>query len=276
MKILFTSKKIYFRHDIFKLNKIMYGTDRLTWIRLARLSFVIGTTLFLHSCIKDELTQPVKISLSAVISDIYKSDDTLSFESGEIVLNEIRFDGKREAGGDYSFYTEPGKKFGPLLFYPKSGIQSTIASFDIPQGIYTMMRWRFELSGGLKRAYDDDGEVDPEAETPGLILNGSYISREGKTLNIRIEIDSFELFECLSFTETGSNQIDIISGDTYDAIFYIDPYYVFRAISTETLEDADYEDDGTPAVLLISSDSNEELYEMILFRLQQSVKIVVS
>jgi hypothetical protein len=249
----------------------MMGIKRISFLMLVIPFLVSGSFLTMHSCVKDEFTRPVRVAFSVSINEQYKSDDTLSFESGEIVLNNIRFDGKREAGGDYSFSTESGKKFGPQVFYTESGSQQTIADFDLPQGIYTSMRWKFELSNGLKRfEYDDDND------TPGLILKGSYINPEGETVNIRIEIDPFELFECLSLTVTGNTNIDIISGQEYNVKLCFDPYFAFRAISAKTLEDADYSDDEMVPLLLISSDSNEELYEMILFRLQQSVKIVVA
>jgi hypothetical protein len=248
----------------------MIGKKRITFLKLAELFLLSGSILIMHSCIKEEFTRPVRVAFSVRIDEQYKSDDTLSFKSGEIILKNIRFDGKREAGGDYSFSTESGKKFGPQVFYTQTGSQQTIADFVMPQGIYTSMRWRFELSNGLERLdYDDN-------DTPGLILKGSYINPKGETINIRIEIDPYELFECLSITGTGKTSIDIISGQEYNAQLYFDPYFAFRAISAKTLEDADYSDDELAPLLLISSDSNEELYEMILFRLQQSVKIVVT
>jgi hypothetical protein len=247
----------------------MIGIKRITFFKLAELFLLSVSILIMHSCIKDEFTRPVRVAFSVMIDEQYKSDDTLSFKSGEIILKNIRFDGKREAGGDYSFSTESGKKFGPQVFYAESGTRQTIADFDMPQGIYTSMKWRFELSNGLER-------LEYDYDTPGLILKGSYINPEGETVSIRIEIDPYELFECLSITGTGKTSIDIISGKEYNAQLCFDPYFAFRAISAKTLEDADYSDDELAPLLLISSDSNEELYEMILFRLQQSVKIVVT
>jgi hypothetical protein len=213
--------------------------------------------------------------VSVRISDQYKTNDNLTFKSGEIVINEVQFEGKRETGEDYSFNTESGKKFGPQDFYPNSLInQEGLAYFDLPQGIYTLMRWKFELSDGLEKLEtDDDDETDNE--TPGLILYGNYINHKQETINVRIEIDPFETFECQSVTETGDKYISILSGKIYNAVLYFDPYFAFRAISNVSLEDADYSDDEISPVLLISSDSNEDLYEIILFRLQQSTKIVV-
>jgi hypothetical protein len=249
----------------------MVSVNRISFMQLIRLFLVIILMLVQQSCIKDEFTRPVRISLSVMINEQYKTDGTLLFECGEIVIKEIQFEGKREIGEDYSFNTESGKEFGPLDFYPQSAVRESIANFDLPQGIYTLMKWEFELSDGLERFEPDDDYP----ETPGLILDGSYINPDGDTLRIIIEIDPFESFECLPVTETGDKKINIISGTTYEADLYLDPYFAFRAISNISLDDADCSDDVIP-VILISSDSNEELYEIILYRLQKSAKIVVS
>ncbi|MRS02936.1 hypothetical protein EG832_06890 [bacterium] len=139
------------------------------------------------------------------------------------------------------------------------------------------MKWKFELSDGLERLEEkDDDYDDDDIGTPGLILYGNYTDPEGVAQQVRIEIDPLELFECMSLTDSGNENINIISGSTYSAVLCFDPYYAFRSISSESLEEADYYDEGIAPVLLISSDSNEELYEIILYRLQQSVKIIVS
>ena len=91
------------------------------------------------------------------------------------------------------------------------------------------------MRGDIEEEEEDDNNL-----TAGLILHGNYINLDGEILEVRIEIDPFESFECLSITETGDNNINIISGNTYNAVLYFDPYFVFRAISTESLEDADY------------------------------------
>jgi hypothetical protein len=252
----------------------MIRSNKIQLIQLTGLVLIVGSMLIQNSCTKDEFTHPVRLSMSVQISDQYKSNENLSFESGQIVIQEVQFEGKRETGEDYSFNTESGKKFGPQAFNADSLHHDEIAYFDLPQGIYTLMRWKFELSDGLERlATDDDEETDNE--TPGLILYGNYLNHNKERLLVRIEIDPFESFECQSITVTGDKNINILSGKIYNAVLYFDPYFAFRSISAVSLEDADYSDDEISPVLLISSNSNEDLYEIILYRLQQSAKIVV-
>lgn len=246
---------------------------RISFLQITWLTIVFSSMLIQQSCIKDEFTRPVRISLSVSIAEQYKTSDSLSFEDGEIIINEIEFNGQREVGPDYSFISESGKKFGPQAFYPQSMNQGEISHFDLPQGVYTFMKWRFELSQGLAGLeQDDNGEND----IPGLILNANYVNNSGETIKIRVEIDPFESFECLSENPAGEKTITILSGNIYNAVMFFDPYFAFRPISRYSLDDADFSGDDISPVLLISSDSNEELYEIILFRLQQSARIVVS
>ena len=247
--------------------KSMAKEQTISFLRLTWMAVLTGIMSLQLSCYKDESTLPVRLALSVNIAERLKTDHDISFESGEIVLNEVQFDGTREVGEDYSFYTEPDKVLGPRVFYQQPGSSSALAFFDLPQGIYTLMDWRFQLSDGLGKFVQDD-----DSETPGLILNGTYTRVNGGPVQVRLEIDPFESFECKAVNEGGNRTIDIISDKKYNASLYFDPYFAFRPISPNTIEKADYSD----GVLLISSDFNVEIYEVILYRLQQSARIVVS
>jgi len=243
----------------------MVRTKRIWFLRSVRIIVLAGITLLQFSC-KDESTLPVRISLSVNIADRLKSDNLL-FENGEIVIGEVQFDGKRETGKDYSFYSEPDKILGPQVFYAPPAASAAIAFFDLPQGIYTWMNWKFQLSEGLAELEEDD-----DTETPGLILNGYYTGVNGEKVPVRLEIDPFEAFECKAVNAGGNRTIDIISDKKYTAELCFDPYFAFRPVSSNTIEGADY----INGVLLISSGWNVDIYEVILYRLQQSARIVVS
>jgi hypothetical protein len=98
----------------------MVRANTIRFVQLTWLALTVGSMFMQSSCTKDEFTRPVRISVSVRISDQYKTNDNLTFKSGEIVINEVQFEGKRETGEDYSFNTESGKKFGPQDFYPNS------------------------------------------------------------------------------------------------------------------------------------------------------------
>ena len=218
------------------------------------------------SCSKDDSTLPVRVNLNVSLTPALKSDN-ISFQSGEIVLKEIQFEGKREVGENYSFYTAPGKLIGPVSFNISSGSQPVLAYFDLPQGKYTVMDWKFQLADGL-----DSYEADDVNGSPGLILNGTYRKVNGEELQVRVEIDPFEVFNCKAVNSSGNKTIDIISERGYNAGLVFDPYFAFRPVTSNTIEKAGYSD----GVILISPNSNADIYEVILFRLQLSARLVVS
>ena len=83
----------------------MVTIKKISFHQFTCVSLVVISMIVQQSCIDDEFTLPVRIYLSVKISEQNKTDNTLSFESGEIVINGIQFNGQREAGGDYTFNT---------------------------------------------------------------------------------------------------------------------------------------------------------------------------
>ena len=64
--------------------------------------------LFFPSCTeKDELTLPVNVDFMISISDNSSNDEYLTFTGGVIGIQKIGFEGKREAGEDVFFETDP-------------------------------------------------------------------------------------------------------------------------------------------------------------------------
>jgi hypothetical protein len=98
------------------------------------------------SCSKDDSTLPVRVNLNVSLTPALKSDN-ISFQSGEIVLKEIQFEGKREVGENYSFYTSPGKLMGPVSFNISSAAQPVLAYFDLHREIYC---YGLEVSAGRR------------------------------------------------------------------------------------------------------------------------------
>lgn len=232
----------------------------------AYLVIITGIMSMQLSCSKDDSTLPVRVNLAVSLTNSLKSDN-MSFESGEIILREIQFDGQREVGENYSFYTVPGKTMGPAVFSNSSGNQPALANFDLPQGKYVIMNWRFQLNEGLNEYLPD-----ADGSSPGLILAGTYTKVNGEQVQVRVEIDASEAFECKAVNAAGDRTVDIISDRKYIANLVFDPYFAFRPVTSNTIEKAEYSD----GILLISSDSNPDIYEVILFRLQLSARLVVS
>ena len=237
--------------------------------------------LFFPSCTeKDELTLPVNVDFMISISDNSSNDEYLTFTGGVIGIQKIGFEGKREAGEDVFFETDP-KMDLPRLTFGTSAQPASVSDFDIPQGIFNYMKWDINLKkivvDELNDDDDDDDNDDDDDDSlyTGLAISGTYFYQNGVSIPIIIAIDIVEQFSVRSFDPDGNSTIVLSVDKDYDAVLLLDPGYAFHSISRESLEEADTSDDSGTEVILISSEENEDLYEVLLYRITQSAKVVV-
>ena len=242
-------------------------------IRLAGIILI----LFFPSCTeKDELTLPVNVDFMISISDNSSGDEYLSFTGGLIGVQKIVFEGKRDAGGDIFFETDPKMNLSQLAF--GTSVQpASISDFDIPQGIFNYMKWDINLKEIFMDELNDDDEDEDEDDSPktGLAISGTYSYQSGASIPIIIAIDVAEHFSVRSFDPDGNSTIVLSVDKDYDAILLLDPWYAFHSISRESIEEADTSDDSGTEIILISSEENEDLYEVLLYRIAQSAKVIV-
>jgi hypothetical protein len=235
----------------------------------------ISLVLFISGCIeKDELTLPVKVDLMIGISENSSKDEYLTFTGGKIGVKRIQFEGKREAGGDVFFETDPKMNLPPLTFNT-SAQPVVISDFDIPQGIFNYMKWDINLKGILidELTYDDDDDID--SPYIGLVISGTYSYLSRSSIPFIIAIDDTEQLSVKSFDPEGNSQVVLSVNKDYEAILILDPAYAFHSISRESLEEADVSDDSGTPIIVISSDENEDLYEDLLYRIAQSARVLV-
>lgn len=236
---------------------------------------LLAVVLLIPSCEKDELTLPVKVNFTVGILGKDQLPEYLSFDKGMISISRIAFEGKREVGKDITFETKPGVAMGPY-HYGTVDIQSMITHFDIPQGVYYFMDWDVNLTV-MDYEYDT---YDIDSEDTGLTIEGFYTNLAGAKIPVIIAIDSFEKFEIQATNLLGESRIVITDENEYNATLQLDLSYTFSPITRDSFENAvveadDDNDEETFQYIEISSDSNQALYEQILFRLQKSAKIVI-
>jgi hypothetical protein len=231
--------------------------------------------LFISGCIKekDELTLPVRIKLNiaslALLEDYY-----LSAYQGKIGIQSIQFEGKREAGEDIFFETDPKMNLQTLQF---SSNPTKILEFDIPQGIYNYMKWDVTLKRIMTEELNNVDDAD--SLRIGLVIPGSYWSESDEwEIIIRPFIFAIDDTELLSFKSTGidgSSSIVISNNKTYEITLLLDLVYTFGSAGWETFEEAEITDVNGQQIILITSDKNKNLYENFLYRINQSTKVFI-
>ncbi len=225
---------------------------------------------------KDDLTLPVNVDFRIGITENTFKNDYLTFTGGETGIHRISFDGKREAGEDVYFETDPRVNF-PTATFSSPLETASLSDFDIPQGIYNYMKWEIDLKAISVDVLidDDDDDFDSDYPDTGLTLTGFYTSLSGVSIPFIIAIDVAEQLNVRSYDADGNSTIVLSVDKDYEAVMSLDPAYAFGSISRESLEEADISDDSGTDIMIISSEENEDLYEVLSYRIAQSVKVIV-
>lgn len=252
---------------------------------------VIILVLFMAGCTeKDELTSPVrvhfKITLTESVWDWGLSGCTeyFDFTEGRILIQKIRFEGKRETGEGIFFETDPDIDLPIIAFGVEhyGGPPALITDFDIPQGIYDYWKWDIYM----EKIAIDELIADDDSQDIGLVIKGSFnktwwseewfVYDSTYAIQVLLAIDATEQFSVMSCNVHDSQEIALSGWGDRQAILFLDPYDAFEPIKRESIEEAEVSSDinGQP-IIIISSDKNKHLYEDILYRISQSARIIV-
>lgn len=239
-------------------------------LRRSIIGILCGFCIINSGCQKDELTIPVKMNFLVGLTNTTEQSDYISFSQGTISISTIAFEGKRREGQDIVFTTNPTRSLGIHQFESyNSG--TAVTHFDIPQGIYYYMAFSINMS-------DLDVDIEPydlDAESVGLVITGNYTTLSGTKIPVVIAIDTFEQFKVQGQFVSGDGEITLSDTKTYTALLQVDMNYTLSPITRNTWENAEIETNDNTLQIEISSDSNEAIYEQILFRIQKSAKITV-
>ncbi|MBI3135475.1 MAG: hypothetical protein HYZ14_12435 [Bacteroidetes bacterium] len=200
--------------------------------------------------------EPTEVGFYMDITETSSIDGQLTFTGGEIVLEYFEFDGERQKGDDV-FFTKDFQDGLTIPFDETMKIEAM--DFVIPQGIYKRLDIRFKTS-------DDLTEVS-------LVVTGNYSFSGGGSVPVRFEIENTQSFEARAEAEDGADIV--LDKDIYSpAKIILDPAYWFEPVPASSFDDADLTDIEGVNTLLISKDVNEEIYNMVLDRVDEAVVIL--
>lgn len=208
---------------------------------------------FLTSCGKWKKTTTAEFRL-----EINKSSTLqyLSFSSGHFLLNELRIEGERKQGKSIGFmHSANGAKadFSTGAFNPSIMV-------DMPQGTYSSIELEIENKEGV-------GE-------PSILLIGTYINSMNNPVPVRFEFNSVETFEAVAEADDGGKEIVLIEGIPANAKIQFDLNYWFGTVTQNMLENAAHTNVmGVPAIV-ISTTSNEDIYDIVSERIDNATEAV--
>lgn len=234
--------------------------------RIAIYTMLILTGVFCSCQDEEEFKIPADVSIQMDINRTASSNGRLNFTQGHISLASFAFDGKREEGGD--IYFEKEYEQGLQISF-NQGQPGEALKFQIPQGNYTRIEIELE-------SFDD-------LDDSGLVLTGTYLNASGILYPIRFELGSSLAFEIESKDGSGNSQILLKAGTPATAIIKLDPIKWFETVPASYLDNAvleveEGENEGEveagASFILINEETNENIYEIILNRIEQSTETV--
>ncbi len=230
----------------------------------------IALLFLVSSCIEDDLNKPVRVDLEFLLEDNPLTISYVNFTNAVVALDRVRFYGIRDVGNDVLFTSRPDFSFGTFVI-PAQQNTRYVTYFEVPQGVYNMIRWDAELTEIDDAVYDD---VFVDSDDFGLIFEGTYTRLDGSTVLLFIAVDPAVLsFGTLN--AGGNNVVSLESTNNYTVSFELNPYLAMQGISRSLIEQAETDSEDDIEFIEISSDENEDLYELVLFRLEKTFKAVI-
>ena len=181
----------------------------------------------------------------------------LTFTDGDIVVRSLAFDGERIKGDDV--YFEKEFETGLITSLSNIGTNANL-KFQIPQGNYTSIRIDFEAE---------------ESNTEKIEVKGTFINDSGDLFPIIVQIERIEFYDKIIKNPDGQSNIDLISMIPKTAIIKLNPIFLFSTISANDLNSANLLTIDGVETILISSTSNQDLYEIIQDKVNSGIEITI-
>lgn len=191
-----------------------------------------------------------------------------------IGIQSIAFEGMREVGDDVFFNMEPGID---LLINDFINSRADITDFELPQGIYNNIRLDYHLQTiNHEEWIPADESVTQEI---GLIIEGEVYHYWWNSDPFMI--DSLHLFPFVFMIDRTeqflfrSTQDAVVKQPDCQILLLFDLDKAFQSIDPNSFEEAEISGDEDHPKIIISSKKNRDLYEILLYRLGMSTRMIV-
>jgi len=208
-------------------------------------------------CKKNQLKKPTDVSFKMDINRNTSANGKLVFTSGTILLASFDVEGEREEGDPIAF-TRSFSSGLLVNFSPDNSISEI--QYDIPQGVYTSLDVNFST-------FDDFGGNT-------IVVNGIYTNNASNDIPVRYEFLSSEYFSISGEDYSGSSSIVLDKDTPANTLIKLDPIHWFSIITTNMMENADLVNVGGIMTILINESVNDNIYDLIADRIDESTEAV--
>lgn len=211
----------------------------------------------LFSCEKDELTQPVQIYFRMKLDKTVEQHQPVSFQEGMIDIESIEFTGDRVTGEDITFTSD----FETIVSVDLStGNTDPIVKFDVPQGTYK----KITIS------------VNPVEIEPDISVRGKFIPPLlGPAIPIQLDVNIPGQLNLLVKTASGESQIVLTKGKDATIEVFLNPSSWFTEIPATALLAADLQNIGGIPSIVISKNSNPDMYFKLTSAIEASAEAIL-
>lgn len=218
-------------------------------------ALLVTGLLGLSAC-EDEVSQPTvqfqfnTVNSTSSIPGGRVAANSLTFTSGTITLEEIEFEAETDNGDS----VEVNIQQNVVIDFATGETTPDLSALTFPVGTYAEVRVELEL-------------LD-ENNTPSVIIEGTFVDRQGQSHDIRFEFNSGETFEVeKEGTITFSEGANVVASVTFD------PTAWFAGVSSARLEGATK---NTQGVIVISETSNPEIFDIVADGLDLATEVEIN
>lgn len=230
-----------------------------------RYFFLAAMVLLLGSC-KDELTLPAKVHFDfgmvvfqnpAPTKDVPKnnSPNRYTINKGELTLESIEFDGRRNQGKDVYFKSNFSENVVSQLHSQTSNVR---VEFDIPQGEYNRVDITLHLGAG--------------ADAP-FKLEGQFSYGQSASIPIYFEYAYTDEITIRGKSKQGANII-LSKNNVTSAKVVVDTEFLFRFLNPGLIASAVRVTQAGEEVILINQLNNVEIFNQVASRFSSSISVV--
>lgn len=221
--------------------------------------FIAILVIFSASCKKDKKWKiPTDVKFKMDINRSAGVSGNLVWISGNIMIANFTFDGKRDQGEDV-FFTKTYSSGLNVFFDPNNPVSTW--NFDIPQGTYTQINVSY-------KTYGSPGDKQ-------IVVEGTYTNTANSNVYpVKFEFEAEEFYNVVAKTSSGSTQIvlnkDVVSTATIKA----DPVYWFQTVTTNMMDNATFVSVSGNPTILINDATNDNIYDAVRDRMDDDVTTV--
>ncbi len=248
-------------HRLFRYIKKECSAKDLIMSKKSLFLTIFSIMLILQACVKDELTMPAKVFLDFELIPYQEGNSLKSgppfetpvagmiIDQGNITIESIIFDGKRDEGKDVYFVSNFAS---PVLVNLENGHVDSDLSFDIPQGVYNRIELSLTLGGNN--------------EIPLLLKGRMKKGPLDNKMPLRFEYIFNEQIKIVAEPAGKANKIVLRRDNPANAKIVVDAGVLFQFIGFPELNDVNTSEFNDEEMVIISAESNIDLFRSMVMQ----------